>query len=85
MAAHRFNLTNRLDQACARVHLAWWRLADTLERFRDDRSGATAIEYGLLAAGISVVIISTVFALGDTLKGTFQLVLDQLTNAPTGG
>ena len=46
-----------------------------------DRSGATAIEYGLLAAGISVVIIGTVFLLGGSLDTTFQGVLDELTGA----
>ncbi len=39
-----------------------------------DRSGATAIEYGLLAAGVSVVIIATVFLIGDELKATFETV-----------
>ena len=43
-----------------------------------DRSGATAIEYGLLAAGISVVIIATVFLLGDELDAAFQGVLTQI-------
>ncbi|MGA7153766.1 MAG: Flp family type IVb pilin, partial [Pseudolabrys sp.] len=35
--------------------------------FLKDESGATAIEYGLIAAGISVVIIATVNAIGSTL------------------
>jgi pilus assembly protein Flp/PilA len=38
-----------------------------LNRFCKDQSAATAIEYGLIAAGISVVIIATVQALGGTL------------------
>lgn len=40
---------------------------------RDDR-GATAIEYGLIAAGISVVIIAAVQTLGTNLKGTFTTI-----------
>ena len=47
-----------------------------------DRSGATAIEYGLLAAGISVVIIGTVFLLGPQLDTVFQSVLNAITNTP---
>ena len=37
-------------------------------RFRADQSGATAIEYGLIAAGISVAIITTVYNLGSQVK-----------------
>ena len=39
-----------------------------------DESGATAIEYGLLAALIAVVIIGVVSALGGTLRDTFDTV-----------
>ena len=46
-----------------------------------DEAGATAIEYGLLAALISVAIILTVTTLGSTLKGVFKSVDDKL--APT--
>jgi len=45
-----------------------------------DESGATAIEYGLLAALIAVVIIGAVAALGTTLQGTFETVNDEITN-----
>ena len=44
-----------------------------LDFLRDD-SGATAIEYGLIAAGIAVVIIGAVQGLGSTLKGVFSSV-----------
>ena len=40
-------------------------------RFVKDESGATAIEYGLIAAGISVAIIVTVQGLGTNLNNTF--------------
>jgi pilus assembly protein Flp/PilA len=45
-----------------------------LKRFIHDESGASAIEYGLLAAGISIAIIATVNALGVQLSGTFTTV-----------
>ncbi len=43
-------------------------------RFVRDESGATAIEYGLIAAGIAVVIIGAVNALGTKLNTTFSTV-----------
>ena len=43
-------------------------------RFVRDESGATAIEYGLIAAGISVAIITVVGALGSSLNTTFTSV-----------
>lgn len=50
-------------------------------RFVRNDSGATAIEYGLIAAGISVAIIATVNALGTQLNSTFTNVSTQLGNA----
>ena len=44
----------------------------TLKRFAKDESGATAIEYGLIAAGISVAIITVVQGLGTKLNTTFS-------------
>ena len=43
-------------------------------RFLRDNSGATAIEYGLIAAGIAVVIIVAVQATGTSLNKTFNSV-----------
>ena len=43
-------------------------------RFVKDESGATAIEYGLIAAGISVAIIAVVQGLGSKLNTTFSSV-----------
>jgi len=43
----------------------------TLVRFFKDESGATAVEYGLIAAGISVSIITVVHGLGTKLAMTF--------------
>jgi pilus assembly protein Flp/PilA len=45
-----------------------------VKRFLRNESGATAIEYGLIAAGISVAIIATVAGLGSKLNTTFQKV-----------
>ena len=45
-----------------------------IDRFLKDESGATAIEYGLIAAGISVAIITVVASLGSSLNTTFTSV-----------
>ena len=47
-------------------------------RFVKDKSGATAIEYGLIAAGISVAIIAVVNGLGSTLNAKFTSISTQL-------
>jgi pilus assembly protein Flp/PilA len=49
-----------------------------VSRFVKDESGATAIEYGLIAAGISVAIIAVVNGLGTKLNGTFSGISSQL-------
>jgi pilus assembly protein Flp/PilA len=51
------------------------------KQFVRDEEGATAIEYGLLAALVSVVIIGAVTLLGTHLSETFQSVADSLTGA----
>jgi pilus assembly protein Flp/PilA len=43
-------------------------------RFANDESGATAIEYGLIAAGISVVIITVVTGVGTGLVAKFTTI-----------
>jgi len=43
-------------------------------RFKNDESGATAIEYGLIAALIAVVIIGALSAMGDSLTTKFEAV-----------
>ena len=50
----------------------------TFARFLKDQSGATAIEYGLIAAGISIAIIAVVQGLGSQLKTTFSSVSSAL-------
>jgi pilus assembly protein Flp/PilA len=48
------------------------------KRFLRDQSGATAIEYGLIAAGISVAIITVVKGVGTDLKTNFTSVQNGL-------
>jgi pilus assembly protein Flp/PilA len=47
-------------------------------RFFNDEAGATAIEYGLIAALISVAIITAATTLGTKLSATFNAVGNQL-------
>ena len=53
-------------------------MKNILSRFLKDNSGATAIEYGLIAAGISVAIIAVVNGLGTKLNTTFTSISTQL-------
>ena len=50
-----------------------------LNRFAKDQSGATAIEYGLIASLIAVVIITAAGALGTKLSGTFNRIAGNLS------
>jgi pilus assembly protein Flp/PilA len=49
-------------------------MTQIFSRFLKDQSGATAIEYGLIAAGISVAIITVVGSVGSSLNTTFTSV-----------
>ena len=49
-----------------------------VSRFLRDETGATAIEYGLIAAGISIAIIAAVTGLGTKLDSTFTSVSNAL-------
>ena len=53
-------------------------LKRTFLRFLTDESGATAIEYGLIAAGISLAIIAVVNGLGSNLNDKFTSVNNSL-------
>ena len=55
-------------------------MKNLVTRFGSDESGATAIEYGLIAAGISVAIIAVVQGLGTKLTNTFTTISDKLGN-----
>ena len=52
--------------------------ATSTEKRNDKESGATAIEYGLIAALIAVAIIGAMNTLGSNLKGTFETVATQV-------
>lgn len=49
-------------------------MRQTLLRFLSNEDGATAIEYGLIAAGISIAIITVVGTVGTSLNNTFTSV-----------
>jgi pilus assembly protein Flp/PilA len=50
-------------------------------RFLKDESGATAIEYGLIAALIAVVLVGTLTAVGGQLETTFKTIETALKTA----
>ena len=50
-----------------------------------DERGASAVEYGLLVAGIAAVIVVVVFALGTTLEGVFTDTNTSITNGGGAG
>lgn len=54
---------------------------NTVARFVNDESGATAIEYGLIAALIAVGIIVAATALGGSLSGLFDAISTKLDEA----
>ena len=49
-------------------------MSNTWKKFIRSENGATAIEYGLIAAGVSVAIAVIVFTLGSSISGTFTSV-----------
>jgi pilus assembly protein Flp/PilA len=56
-----------------------------VKRFAADESGATAIEYGLIAAGISVAIIAAVKGLGTQIGNTMNYVATTLASSQAAG
>ena len=67
-----------------KAQTAWLSLGQGVRRFASAKDGATAIEYGLIAAGIAVAIIAAVFALGDELETFFNGVKTQLNAKQPG-
>jgi pilus assembly protein Flp/PilA len=53
-------------------------MTSIIKSFFKDESGATAIEYGLIAAGISVAIITAVNGLGTKINSNFQSISSSL-------
>lgn len=64
-------------------------MKNLLKRFQNDESGATAIEYGLIAALIGVVIIAGASAVGTALNTKFSSIAGSVSGAgaaaPSGG
>lgn len=56
-------------------------MLDCLKRFIRDEEGATALEYGLLAALIAAAIIGAVTTLGNTVSQTFNNISDSMSGA----
>jgi len=56
-------------------------MVNFVKKFWQEEEGVTAIEYGLIAALIAVVIIASVTLVGDGLTGVFTAVSDALTGA----
>lgn len=52
-----------------------------IRNFRRDEDGATAIEYGLIAALIAVAAMTAMTALGDSIGNTFTQASDAMNNA----
>jgi pilus assembly protein Flp/PilA len=70
---------HEIDSAVACFCLQpWSRKMDLVRRFLNDDSGATAIEYGLIAAGISIAIIVAVNGLGTNLNAKFTSINSSL-------
>jgi pilus assembly protein Flp/PilA len=57
------------------------KLISTIHAYAKCEKGATAIEYGLIAAGIAVGISAVVFTFGDTLTAMFQSASDDIAGA----
>jgi pilus assembly protein Flp/PilA len=57
-------------------------MKNLIARFVKDESGATAIEYGLIAAGIALAIIAVVQSVGTSLNATFTAVNNGLATTP---
>ena len=53
-------------------------MKNLVSRFEKDESGATAIEYGLIAAGIAIAIITAVNGLGTKLSTNFNTISNSL-------
>ena len=55
-----------------------------MTRFLKDESGATAIEYGLIAALIAVVLVASLGAVGGALSGAFDTISGEVSDATSG-
>jgi pilus assembly protein Flp/PilA len=72
-AARAGNLRGTNLHGCL-AQLGGFDVANFLCRFLADETGATAIEYAMIAFGIAVAIVTTVTALGSAVQGKFDLL-----------
>ena len=56
-------------------------MVTTIRNLIADESGATAIEYGLIAALIAVALVTALDQLGNNLSDKFNVIKDNITNA----
>lgn len=69
-----------------RAYIAYQGIKNRVTSYFKEDSGATAIEYGLIAGGIAVAIIAVVYGVGTDLKDLFTDVQTELNKRPaTGG
>jgi pilus assembly protein Flp/PilA len=57
------------------------RLYQRMAGFCQDRQGATAIEYGLIAGGISLGVVAAIFFFGDSLQGLYDMIAEKMSEA----
>jgi pilus assembly protein Flp/PilA len=62
------------EKRMTKFKMRWSATARQIARFRTDQSGATAVEYAMIAVGIAVVIVVAVTAIGSSVKGSFTSV-----------
>ena len=60
-------------------------MKELIDTFRKNESGATAIEYGLIAALIAIAIITVLGTVGSNLTSVFQTISDKLSAAGAKG
>lgn len=60
-------------------------MLSSLQKFSRDETGATAIEYGLIAALVSVAAIGALTTMGNSLQSLFGSVSNSLQNAVNNG
>ena len=57
------------------------RIITAARAFKKNMEGATAIEYGLIAGGISLAIVAAIFAFGEDLKSLFNTIGEKMDEA----
>lgn len=50
------------------------------QRFLTDQSGATAVEYGVLIAGIALILVTAIYSIGSKINGVFGLVANAINS-----